>query len=517
MTGKSDLLGLRLGILIASAALGLAAMPTEAKPLRQRVTKPNVLLIIADDLAPRLGTYGAAVSSPNIDQLAQEGVTFERAYTQFPLCAPSRASFMTGVRPDTTRVTNLTANFRTALPDIQTIPQYFRRNGYFAGRVGKIFHQGVPGDIGTSGADDPLSWDEVVNPRGRDKDAEQGKLNVVTPGIAYGSAMTWLDDGGTDEEQTDGKVASEAIRMMREHRDRPFFIAVGFYRPHVPMIAPTKYFAGYEARKMRLAGPDPVPPPEYTKAWSPDNFGMTADEQRQMIRAYHAATSFIDAQVGRLLDALKELGLDEETIVVFTSDHGYHLGEHGQWMKTTLWEEATRVPLVIRVPGSNSSGRKSPRVVEMLDIYPTLTELAGLPHYSRNEGRSLVPLLRRPDARWEEAALSQVVGGRSVRTGRWRYTEWEGGKLGAQLFDHSADPKEWHNLADNPAYASVIARLRGKLPQGPVEQRPAPRQYDPHRDCMNRPGMRPGRAAASRPPNRDGEDAGLVLCADLGE
>lgn len=501
----------------AAAMMALAASPVIAKPSNKPPNRPNVLFIIADDLAPRLGIYGDSVRSPNIDRLAREGVMFERAYTQFPLCGPSRASFLTGTRPATTRVTNLSTNFRAALPDIQTLPEYFRANGYFSGRVGKVFHQGVPGDIGTSGLDDPQSWDLVVNPRGRDKDAEDGRLKVMTPGIAFGSAMAWLDDDGTDQEQTDGKVASEAIAMLREHRDKPFFIAVGFYRPHVPMIAPARYFSWYDKAKMKIAGPDPVPPPEYTKAWEPDNFGMNADEQRQMIRAYRASTSFVDGQVGRVLDALRTLGLADNTIVVFTGDHGYHLGEHGQWMKTTLWEEATRVPLIFRVPWLPARNARSPRTVEMLDIYPTLTELAGLSHYARNEGRSLVPLLRSPRAKWDEAAFSQVVGGRSVRTERWRYTEWEGGRLGVQLFDHNADPREWHNLANEPKYTAVITALKARLPKGTVEKRPPPRRYDAERGCMHvNAQMRPD-ARSAQPSAGGDERAGLVACEDFGE
>ncbi|WP_232308204.1 sulfatase [Tsuneonella dongtanensis] len=494
--------------MLAAVALSLMIAVAPAS------SKPNVLFIIADDLAPRLGAYGHRVQSPNIDRLAREGVTFERAYAQFPLCAPSRASFLTGMRPDTTRVTNLNANFRTALPDIQTLPQYFRNNGYFAGRVGKIYHQGVPGDIGTSGPDDPPSWDKVVNPRGRDKDAENGRLRVMTPGIAFGSAMTWLADDGADEAQTDGLVASEAIAMMREHRDVPFFIAVGFYRPHVPMIAPAKYFAMYDPRKIDVARIDTDSPPDYTKAWLPDNFGMTSAEQRQMVHAYHASTSFVDAQVGHLLDELDRLGLADDTIVVFTSDHGYHLGEHGQWMKNTLWEEATRVPLIFRVPGLKARNARSPRTVEMLDIYPTLTELAGLPPYRRNEGRSLVPLLHSPRARWDKAALSQVIGGRSVRTERWRYTEWEGGRLGAQLFDHHADPREQRNLASDPKHAAVVTALRAKLPSALAESRPLPRKYDPDRNCMKwRTGLPKAIRAGGETANGD-EYAGLVVCRD---
>jgi arylsulfatase A-like enzyme len=382
---------------------------------------------------------------------------------------------------------NLSTPFREALPDILTLPEYFREHGFYTARVGKIFHQGVPSDIGRSGPDDPQSWDLALNPRGRDRDAEAGRLKNNTPGIPYGSAMTWLDDDGEDSEQTDGKVANTAIELLRANKDRPFFLAVGFYRPHVPLVAPKQYFAPYPLEQMRLAEETAetlLAVPSYTKAWEPNNFGMSPAAQREMIRAYSASTSFVDAQVGRVLDELNRLGLADNTVVVFTSDHGYLLGEHGQWMKNVLWEDSNRVPLIIRAPGVGREGARSPRTVELLDLYPTLTDLAGLPHYSRNEGVSLRPLLRRPGADWDRPAYSQVRGGRSVRTKRWRYTEWEGGHLGAELYDHRSDPGEHRNEAGNPKFASVVARMKALLPREAVEPRPQPGRYDTIRKCL---------------------------------
>lgn len=485
------------GTPIASSAFAQETAGPAAKQAPRPARPMNVLFIIADDLAPRLGNYGYPVQTPNIDRLASQAVSFDRAYSQFPWCGPSRASFLTGTRPGTTKVLNLAGSFRTALPDIQTMPQYFRSSGYFSGRVGKIFHQSVPGGIGQSGPDDPQSWDQVVNPRGRDKDAENTTLKIITPGIPYGSSMTYLEDEGADEEQTDGKVATEAIEMMRANKDKPFFIAVGFYRPHVPEVAPKKYFDLYNVDDMKIAGETPEALAKVlpaTRAWTPDNFGMNDAEQRKMIQSYYAATSFMDAQVGRVLTALDELELADDTIVVFTSDHGFLLGEHGQWMKNVLWENSNRVPLIIRVPGTRNAGKRSARPVEMLDIYPTLTDLAGLPSYDRNEGKSMRPLLTRPnDKRWTKPALSQVQGGRSVRTDRWRYTEWEEGKLGRELYDHKRDPDERVNLADDPRHAKLIARLKAMLPAGPVEPRPKPTAYDSIRDCLINAGSgRPG-------------------------
>jgi arylsulfatase A-like enzyme len=242
---------------------------------------------------------------------------------------------------------------------------------------------------------------------------------------------------------------------------------------------------------------------------------MSVDEQRQMIRAYYAATSFMDAQVGRVVDALDDMGLADDTIVVFTSDHGFLLGEHGQWMKNILWEESNRVPLILRVPGSKNRGKRSPRTVELLDLYPTLTKLAGLPHYARNEGTSLLPLLRSPaDWSWTKPALSQIRGGRSVRTERWRYTEWEAGKLGRELYDHRNDPLEQHNLADDRRFAATIAQLRVLLPMGLVEKRPAAVRYDAVRDCTYFP--QPKSGAAGGVPAAGGEGGGgLSRCEAL--
>lgn len=466
------------------AGEGLASPASE----RQAQRPPNILLIVADDLAADLGRYGIDPLTPNLDALARGGVSFERAYAQYPWCAPSRASFLTGTRPGTNGVFDLTTPFRRALPDIETLPQYFRNRGYYTARAGKIFHQGVPGGIGSSGADDPQSWDSVVNPRGRDKDAEDGRLLSLTPGIPLGSALTYLADDGDDRDQTDGKVATAAIEMLRANRGRPFFIAAGFYRPHVPEIVPKAYFDLYPLEKIRIAQESGASREQVlpaARAWTPDNFGMSADEQRRMIRAYLAATSFVDAQVGRILDELDDLGLADDTIVIFTSDHGYMLGEHGQWLKNTLWEEANRVPLIIRAPMTRARASRSERIVELLDLFPTLVDLAGLPANARNEGASLRPLLDRPaDRRWTKHALSQVRGGRSVRTERWRYTEWEEGRLGAELYDHRRDPREQRNLATRPGYAATVAKLRQMLPPGTVEARPAAVAYDHLRDCL---------------------------------
>ncbi|MDF1862340.1 MAG: sulfatase, partial [Verrucomicrobiales bacterium] len=381
----------------------LAALIAATLPLLVAVAdeKPNVLFIAIDDLNCRLGCYGVDhIQSPHIDRLANRGVRFDRAYCQFPSCGPSRASVLSGLRPDTSGVLHNRIHFRDAAPDVVTLPQLFRKNDYHVVRVGKIFHQSVPTDIGTSGPDDPESWDEVINPRGRDRD-EEDLLTVYTPQLPLPDQMAYLKAGGDDREQTDGKVADEAIRLLQKHRDEPFFLAAGFYRPHIPYIAPEKYFDLYPVEETSL----PLLPTDYdssvpaaalasTPEWP--NFGTTAMEARECIAAYDACVSFVDAQVGRLLAAVDQLGLGENTIIVLWGDHGYHLGEHGLWRKNSLFEESTRAPLIVFDPRIKQERPDCPRIVEFVDIFPTLAELAGLEPPGELEGVSLVPLLRDP-------------------------------------------------------------------------------------------------------------------------
>ena len=431
--------------------------------------RPNVLFIAVDDMNNDLGCYGhPLVKSPNIDRLAARGVRFDRAYCQFPLCSPSRVSLLTGLRPDTTRIFELQTDFRkSTLPDVVTLPQMFMRNGYYVARVGKIFHYGNPGQIGTDGLDDPASWQRRINPRGRDKD-EEGMITNHTPARGLGSALCFMAAEGTDEEQTDGKVAAEAIRLMEENASRPFFVAAGFYRPHCPYIAPKSYFDLYPLDRITF----PNEPAGHSKTLLEAAiastrpypvFGVSSEQAREAKRAYYAAISFVDAQVGKLLDAVDRLKLSDRTIIVFWSDHGYLVGEHGLWMKQSLFEQSARVPLIIAAPGK-AKGKASPRTVELVDLYPTLADLAGLKAPADLHGTSLERLLDDPGAEWKQPAFTQVVRGgfpgHSVRTERWRYTEWDNGKQGVELYDHDADPQEYRNLANDPAYTAVVAELK---------------------------------------------------------
>ena len=446
-----------------------------------RGDKMNVLFIAVDDLNMRLETFGfEQVKTPNLDELAAQGVRFNRAYCQLPLCNPSRASLLTGLRPDTIKVRDLGTDFRRAVPDAVTLPQMFMNNGYFVARVGKIYHYGVPRQIGTDGPDDIQSWDVRVNPRGRDKNEEARVVNITPYGQdplnSLGFAMAWMDVPGTEQEQTDGISVTAALDLMEQHRDEPFFMAVGFFRPHTPWVATREFFDMYPLSEVRL--PDvpeddlaDVPPPAY-EMHPPDYSKLEPVPLRDIIRSYYASTTQLDVQVGRLLDGLEELGLKENTVIVFWSDHGFMLGEHGLWQKEKLFEEAVQVPLIISTPqlraaaAAGAAGAASDRVVELLDIYPTLADLCGLEPPENLEGRSLRPLLQDPDARWDHPAYSQVwrggdrdFMGYSVRDERWRYTEWDGGDAGVELYDHQNDPQEHNNLAENPEYARERARL----------------------------------------------------------
>jgi uncharacterized sulfatase len=432
----------------------------------------NVLFISVDDMNNDLGCYGHPfVKSPNIDRLASKGVAFANAYCQFPLSSPSRSSILTGLRPDRTRVFDLTYHFRQDMPDIVTLPQLFMNNGYYVARVGKMYHYGNPGDIGTNGLDDRVSWSERYNPAGSDKTSlELDVINYTPQRKGLGAAMAFYSDReGTDTEHTDGKVADQAIRLLAAHKDKPFFIAAGFYKPHCPWITPGKYFDMYSPGQMKLPEISDetknLYPPQALASTNPwPYFGITHGQALECKLAYYAAISFVDAQIGRLLDALDSLGLSENTVVVFWSDHGYHLGEHGLWFKQSCFEESAKSPFIIAAPGFKSDGKICRRTVELVDIYPTLADLAGLTPPKNLEGYSLQPLLKNPQSGWDHPAYTQVqrgeTPGHSVRTEKWRYTEWDFGKKGAELYNELKDPFELENLANDPEYAAVIKEMK---------------------------------------------------------
>lgn len=455
---------------LAALALFVATAPAFAADPPRRL---NVLFIAVDDMNNDLGCYGhPLVRSPNIDRLAQQGTRFEKAYCQFPLCSPSRVSVMTGLRPDVTKIFDLATDFRKqTLPDVVTLSQTFMNHGYFAARVGKIYHYGNPGQIGTSGLDDPQSWKEVVNPKGVDK-IDEAKITNLTPKRGLGSSLSLWATDEDDAEHTDAKVADAAIRLMETHKAEPFFIAAGFYRPHCPYVAPKKYFELYPLEKLAMpaATPEikglyPAPALSSTSPWP--WFGVGEQEALRSVQAYYATISLVDTQVGRLLDAVERLGLADSTVIVFWSDHGYHLGQHGLWMKQSLFEQSARVPLIISAPGQKTKGQASPRTVELIDLHPTLADLAGLKPPADLPGKSLKALLDDPAAAWDKPAITQVWRGQfpgySIRTERYRYTEWDHGRAGRELYDYETDPQESSNKVDQADYATVVADLQGKL------------------------------------------------------
>jgi iduronate 2-sulfatase len=440
-------------------ALSLFVPGSEAGP---GAKKYNVLFIMSDDMRPDLGCYGhKQVRSPHIDRLASRGVRFERAYCQFPLCNPSRTSMLTGRLPTTTKVLDNVSHFRDLHPDFVSLPEYFRSQGYVTLRVGKIFHGGL---------DDTAAWTEGGEPR------KEKKPVAPKDRIKNSDRIVVLEGDG--EGHADFKTADKTIELLRKHKDRPFFLACGFTRPHSPPTAPRKFFDLYDAAKIELPknfAPRPTVPPGFPKQCVTANGDLfiqrdaTEDQAREMIRAYWASVSWTDWNVGRVLDELERLGLLENTIVIFWGDHGYHLGEFGKWAKHgSLFEVGTRVPLIIVAPGAKGNGKTSPRPVQALDIYPTLCEACGLTPPKGLEGHSLAPLLENPSATWDHAAFSvygnaKKVIGLAVRTERYRYAEYEGGQGGAMLFDHTNDPLEVRNLADDPALAEMRRELSGRL------------------------------------------------------
>ena len=438
------------------------------KSISHTEEKLNVLLIIADDLNCDLGAYGnSIVKTPNIDRLAKRGVLFENAHTQYPWCGPSRASFMTGMYTNQTKITRNNMNLRNSVPDVITLGQRFRQQGYQSVRIGKIFHYDVPSAIGTSGNDDIHSWDQTVNPYGRDK-IEEYKINTLTP-RKYGGTLSWLAADGKDDEQTDGISANEAIKKLDDFTksDTPFFLAVGFFRPHTPFVAPKKYFDLYDRKKIEI--PDisndyleTLPNPAIKSIRAQKNqFNLKKEIAQEIKEAYYATISFMDAQVGRILDQLEAYGLDKNTIVVFTSDHGYHMGEHGHWQKQTLFENATRIPLIISTPNIENKGAKSMSPVELIDLYPTLMDLTNINTPQHVVGKSLEPIIKNVNTSVRGSALTRWRNGYSIKTKRYRLTKWgSNGELGYELYDHQNDKNELINLVSNKDYNEVMDSLK---------------------------------------------------------
>ncbi len=453
--------------------------------------RPNVLFIPVDDLRIELGCYGAEhIHSPHIDRLAQTGTVFLRAYCQQAVCSPSRTSLMTGLRPDSTQVYDLQTHFRTHVPDVVTLGQHFQKYGYYCVSMGKVYHGGY---------DDPPTWSEPARrPEGgagyvreenrqimvqrRAEAKQRGLTGIALSRAARGNATEMADV--PDNAYTDGAIAELGVEALRElkQRDEPFFLAVGFLKPHLPFNAPRRYWDLYDPEKIELAA-NPFPPKNVTR-FSLTNWGelrnyadmpakgdLTEEQARHLRHGYYACVSFLDANVGKLLDELDRLDLTDNTIVVLWGDHGWKLGEHNSWCKHTNFENDTQAPLIIRAPGQKAPGSKTRALVEFVDIYPTLCELAGLDLPDHLEGTSAAPLLDDPDQPWKAVALSQYprgsVMGYSMRTDRYRFTAWKHRKTqqveALELYDHDVDPAETHNVAGDDDKAELVESLLQKL------------------------------------------------------
>jgi iduronate 2-sulfatase len=487
---------------------------------KTELKRPNILFIPVDDLRPDLSCYGnSVIKTPNMDRLAKNGLVFTRTYCQQSVCNPSRASLLTGLRPDAIQVWDLYTNFRDKVPEVVTLPQFFKEQGYTSIGLGKTFHNNIP---------DTISWTEKPHIKGFpfDPDAvymneenlliqEQKKQNLIKAGKSridqlghwYLKANATENADTTDDAYFDGAQTSLAIKILEDlaKKDEPFFLSVGYYRPHLPFNAPKKYWDLYDRGSLPLASNQSIPEgsPEYAMHGDqelrsyddchdlPRPGGETWNEarQRELLHGYYASVSYVDAQIGRLLETLKEQGLEDNTIIVLWGDHGWKLGEHNGWCKQTNYEIDTRVPMIFSGYGVQAKGQQSPALTEFVDIYPTLCAMAGFDVPEQLQGTSLVPLLKEPGLEWKNAAFSQFLLGRfgppedrkhermgyAMRTDRYRYIEWynwnkessEPGKLiGKELYDHELDPGENINLAADPDFQSLVKSLGLQLEEG---------------------------------------------------
>ena len=506
---------------LAGLGAGAAALTLPELENARAADKPNILFIAVDDLRPELGCYGRGyIKSPNIDRLARRSMTFTRAYCQQAVCSPSRSSLLTGARPDSTKVWDLVTHFRAAMPDVVTLGQHFKNNGYFVQGMGKIFHGGY---------NDTPSWSvpwqtpravRYARPENVVLDARRNEVDPDDPATGARTARAAQVAGRPDDTTAgnrdsrgpafesadvpdnmfqDGKVADLAMATLRERskKPEPFFLALGFIKPHLPFVAPKKYWDLYDPAKIELA-PNPFRPkdaPSYAILPGGElrNYhgipqeSIGPDLARQLKHGYYAAVSYTDAQVGKVLDELDRLGLRDNTIVILWGDHGWKLGEHDAWCKHSTAENDTNAPLILSVPGMKNAGGKTNALVEFVDIYPTLSELAGLPLPGHLEGTSVTPLLDQPARAWKSAAFSQYprngngtrLMGYSMRTDRYRFTVWveraDHSRVHAtELYDHQTDPQENTNIAGVPANAALVAGLmeqwkkgwRGAVPAG---------------------------------------------------
>lgn len=483
------------------APFAALATPDTVGAQPPKPASPNVLFIVVDDLRPELSIYGRPVISPNFERLAKSGTVFEHAYCQQALCMPSRASVLTGRRPDTTRVYAFNPNFRASLPDVVTLPQHFKNHRYHTQALGKIFHK-----------DDKQSWSAPLWRSDRPQYHSKRGLDVLrwikedfrritfTWHLGEDATKTkrmgglpWEAPEVPDNALREGHMTDQAIVLMNDLKQRPFFLAVGYHKPHLPFVAPKRYFDLYHRERINLAD-NPFPPRQVPACamynWNdlrhyygvPKVGPMPDDLARELKRAYYACVTYVDAQIGRMIDELERLELRDNTIIIVWGDHGWQLGEHGMWDKHSNFETSTRAPLLISVPGQKAG--RTEALVEFVDIFPTLCELCGLPAPEGLEGVSFAPLIDDPELAWKRAAFSQyprvVPGygpgmGHSMRTRRYRFTEWtvqETDFKAYELYDHQNDPQENNNLAHRPDLSALVKRLKTELHAGWRAARP---------------------------------------------
>jgi len=475
---RRDFLG-RTGLLAGAAILGQVVSSEESYARRGGRTRPDVVFIAIEDIAPLMGCYGhPVVRTPNIDALAKRGVVFNKAYCQVAVCNPSRATVSSGLRPQTLGVFNNSVDWRRRIPEgMPTLPEFFRDNGYETVICGKIHHHQRYFTDATEQAQqrEDRMWQKTL--RAKSKGPVKPALAPSAERPAWlkeddyiARSLRWGPTGLTDSEQRDGAIAGAVAAELKAIRDKPLFMAVGLHAPHYELRAPDKYFEMYPPDRIVLPTNPPNDladvPHEYSTFNTTDDRWLNAAEKRQVIAAYYACISYIDACIGTIIGALKQAGREDNTVVCVWGDHGMHLGEHYLWRKYTLFENAARVPFVIAAPGTAKAGSVCNRLVELIDIYPTLADLCGFEIPGGLEGASVKPLLQNPARPWKKGAFtSQSPRNHSLRTERWRYTEW-GGAENAELYDHENDPGEFNNLAKDPEHAAIVAELRGLLKAG---------------------------------------------------
>lgn len=464
-------------MLVLTCSLSTDQPSAKAAESKAADQKYNVLFIISDDLtSTALSCYGNKVChTPNIDRIAARGTRFTRAYCQGTYCGPSRASFMSGYYPHATGVLGY-KNPRPQIGDRATWSQHFKNNGYYAARVSKIFHMGVPGGIegGGHGADDEASWTERFNSPGPEwKAAGDGETLENNPDgkkpAVGGNTFVVVEADGDDMVHSDGKTAAKAVELIEKHKDEPFWLGVGFVRPHVPFVAPRSYYPPFKPyNKMLLPEKaegdwDDIPKAGINYKTSL-NMKMDIRRQKKAVGGYYASVAFMDAQVGKVLDALTRAGLDDKTIVIFTSDHGYHLGEHDFWAKVSLRDESAGVPLIISVPGKKPAVCHS--LTELLDLYPTISKLCGLDIPERLQGKDISAMLDDPTVTVRDAAFSvaPMRKGFLLREDRYAYIQYkEDASAGIELFDTVKDPLQYTNLANQPEHRALVKRFKSKL------------------------------------------------------